>query len=299
MLIVPAGPYALRCRARVSSNVRPLMGKRFVVIDQNVLRKPYLETLLVDDPDLRVVLPDLAFLEMTKSPEWESTLRNSLATLSRYPRRVYVCQSVNETLRLELSELKSHAASLSYPDATKFVRDILDGFRNGTGSASLERIRENPDGHLDELIAQHLNHEGNKDGLAQLVDSTAGMIPAEAKKRLRAGSMPDDERLDVLHQIGTSMLPEILASRDIAAPQAIRLRGQKPMLLRYLYLKAWRCLRWLSSGGFESFPPKSVTNEELDDQYILAATCYHGLLSEERASNEAYRDLRQLLTREA
>ena len=274
------------------------MTKRFLVVDQNILRKPFLETLLFDDADLRVVLPDMAFLEMTKTAEWESTLRNSLSILAKYPRRVHVCLSVNEALSNELHTLRPVNGSMMFPNATVFVRNLLHGIQTGQSSNAMERIRPNPGGHLNELIQQHLNHAENKEGLSALIESTATMLPDEAKKRLRSRRMQDDERLDILHQIGTSLLPGVLADRGIDRGRSIGFMQQRPMVLRYLFLKAWRCLRWLGDGGFANRTPEAVTNDELDDQYILAASFFDGLISEERTVNEAYRDLRLLLAKE-
>ena len=274
------------------------MTKRFVVVDQNILRKPFLETLLIDEPDLRIILPDMAFLEMTKTAEWESTLRNSLATLAKFPRRVHVCLSINEALGTELNELQPMHARMMFPAATAFIRNLLDGIESGAGSTSLERIRQNPDGHLNDLIQQHLDHRENKDRLLSLIESTSTMLPKETKKRLRSRKIEDEERLQIIFDIGTSLLPGVLESRNIDRSAATKFMRKKPMVLRYLFLKAWRCLRWLGDGGINTRPATAVTNDELDDQYILAATCFGGLLSEERASNEAYRDLRRIVAKE-
>lgn len=272
------------------------MTKRYVVVDQNVLRKPYLETLMVDDPDLHIVLPDMAFLEMTKTGEWESTLRNSLATLSQYPRRVHACLSVNEALSSEMDAMRPINSRMMFPEASKFIRDLLCGFQSGLPSQALERIRENPDGHLDKLIHQHLNHEENKERWTDLIEVTGTMLSPEATKRLRAKTMDAEERLRIIHDIGVALLPDILATRNIDRAVSVAFMKKRPMTLRYLYLKTWRCLRWLGDGGFDSRTPEAVTNEQLDDQYILAATFFNGLLSEERSVNEAYRDLRLLIT---
>ena len=253
---------------------------------------------MVDEPDLRIILPDMAFLEMTKTAEWESTLRNSLATLAKYPRRVHVCLSVNEALGMELHALRPINTRMTFPDATAFIRDLLHGFQTGQSSKALERIRENPDGHLEELIQQHLNHEENKDRLSGLIESTATRLHDETKKRLRSRKVDEEERLKILYEIGTSLLPDVLATRDIDRTSSLAFMKKQPMVLRYLFLKAWRCLRWLGDGGFDNRAPVAVTNDELDDQYILAATFYDGLLSEERVVNEAYRDLRRLLAKE-
>jgi hypothetical protein len=274
------------------------MTKRFVVVDQNILRKPILETLLFDDPDLRIILPDMAFLEMTKTAQWESTLKNSLATLAKYPRRVHICLSVNEALATELHALRPINARMMFPSASTFVRDLLHGFQSGQSSAAFERIKQNPDRHLDVLIQQHLNHEENKERLSGLIESTATMLPDEAKKRLRSKKVSDEERLQILHEIGKMLLPDVLATRGIDRSSAVAFMKKRPMVLRYLFLKAWRVLRWLGDGGFDDRSPQAITNDELDDQYILAASFYDGLLSEERAANEAYRDIRRLIARE-
>lgn len=124
------------------------------------------------------------------------------------------------------------------------------------------------------------------------------MLPDEIKKRLRARKVDTDERLNILYKIGTSLLPDILGSKDFGRVTSLAFMKKQPMALRYLYLKAWRCLRWLGDGGFDNRTPEAVTNDELDDQYILAATFFSGLLSEERVVNEAYRDLRRLIAKE-
>jgi hypothetical protein len=62
-----------------------------------------------------------------------------------------------------------------------------------------------------------------------------------------------------------------------------------------LYLKVWRCLRWLQLRGFESYRPEKVTNQEIDDQYILSATFFHDFLSRENDAIHAFRDLSHLL----
>lgn len=81
------------------------MQHRYVVLDQNVLRKNELTQLIADQATTKFVLPDLSFLEMTKTPQWESTLQNSLGQLASIPQRVVVAYSVNEALRREVGTL--------------------------------------------------------------------------------------------------------------------------------------------------------------------------------------------------
>jgi hypothetical protein len=273
------------------------VAKRYLIIDQNVLRKSRLETLLRDHPEVRCVLPDLAFFEMTKTPQWETTLRHSLAILSRCPSRVYVCLSVNEGLARELATLQPVTNHMMFPKATAFVRDLLESVRTGSDGHAMSRLRQHLPGHVQQLASDHLNDEENKNRLAGLIEVTKGALPEALQKRMRGAKVPDSQRLDILHEIGTSLLPQVLSTHGIAVPKARSFMKSKPLVLRYLYLKAWRCLTWIQNGGFESFPAKAATNEEIDNQYILSATFFHGLVSEETMVNESYQDILLLLAK--
>jgi len=210
-----------------------------------------------------------------------------------------VCLSVNEALSQEMGTLAPITKRMMFPEATKLVRNILESVRTGNDGWAIERIRANPDNHLQELAAQHLDHNENKDTLAKLIESTASMLPDEMRKRMRKNEIGTVERIEILHEIGTSLLLDVFASRDVSEARSTVFMRQKPMMLRYLYLKAWRCYKWLSDGGFDNRRAESVTNDDIDDQYILAATFFDGLFSLEGSANMAYQDLRRLLAKEA
>lgn len=273
------------------------MGKRYLVVDQNVLRKPFLADMVRAQPDIRYVLPDLAFMEMTKTPQWESTLHNSLAVLSTVPSRVNVTISINEALGQELRTTKPSIGHLISPNATAFVRDILESVRTGTDGWALSRIRLNPEYHLETLARDHLQHEENKKLLIELRDATRTKVPPEVQKRMRQKKLSDEERLDLLHQIGTSLAVPVVSSQGITEANARAFLRKKPMVFRYLLLKVWRSLFWIENGGAESFVPSAATNEEIDDQYILTATAFDGLLSEEKSANLAFKALEKALSR--
>jgi hypothetical protein len=64
------------------------MRHRYMVIDQNVLREPELAELVNTQPWVRFVLPDLSFIEITKTTgSQESTLQPSLQSLASVPER--------------------------------------------------------------------------------------------------------------------------------------------------------------------------------------------------------------------
>jgi hypothetical protein len=271
------------------------MPRRYLVVDQNVLRKQDLANLILYEQETRFVLPDLSFLEMTKSPEWESTLRSSLAQLAGIPTRVVVAHSVNDALRRELADLRTTAGHMIHREATEFVRGILEWVRTGNDTDSIIRIRQDPDNHKVSLATDFLDHSANKVGLTDLIDATRRLIPRDAQKRLRKLDKPSDDRLQIVHEIATGLLPEILAERGISRNKCHAFMRQRPVLYRYLLVRAWYCVDWIAKGGIESYGNESVTNELLDQQYVITASSFSGIVSQETKVNQAYADLISLL----
>jgi hypothetical protein len=273
------------------------MFKRYVVVDQNIFRKEILKELIASSPATQFVVPDLAFLEMTKAKQWEETLRSNFTILSTARSRVVVSQSVGDALKTELVKRAPIGKQMLDHEATGFVRGILQSINDGSICHEIERIRMDPENHRDALAKDHLDHDRNKAQLDGLIDATKSMLPKEFTKRLRAKKVGPDERLDVIFQVATGLLPGILFDAGFTRDKARILMKQKPMLIRYMYLKAWQCLNWIEMGGFENLSSNKVTNDELDHEYILTATFFHDLLSEELRVNQAYKDLLVLIKR--
>ena len=271
------------------------MVKQYIVLDQNVLRKPILEEWLATRPDVRYVLPDLSFLEMTKTPQWESTLSNSLRLLSKYPARVHVCYSVNKAIDFELNDLRPITGHMLHPEATAFVRNILDSVRDETDGYALDCIRSGHNTHLAALAKDHLDDTQNKLRLCALIQETKNILSDDIQKRLRAKKVTDSERFQIIHDIGSRLLPRELVESGVSAERARAFVKRKPLALRYLFLEVWYFIYWIENSGLDDFPEKKVTNEEIDKQYVLSASFFHGILSEEDRVNDAYRDLCILL----
>lgn len=273
------------------------MRRRYLVLDQNVLRRPELSELIVTQPEARFVLPDLSFLEMTKSEQWETTLQRSLQQLATVPERVLVAYSVNEALDRELRTLQSVVGHMHHAEATKFVRNVLAWVRTGVSNPSIDRIREDPEKHKKAVQLDHLDHKGNKLALARLIGSTRRFIPEEIQKRMRGSVLTSEGRLDIVYDIARGLVPEVLASRGVDRNKSRAFLRQRPLLYRYLIVKVWYCADWIAKGGFESFREEAVSNEILDHQYVLTASFFDGLITRETKVNHAYNDLQALMLR--
>jgi len=265
------------------------------------MRKSALGEVIASKPDTHFVLPDLSFLEMTKSLQWERTLRDSLKQLALVPRRVHVAYSVNEALAIELNSLRPINGHLLHADATNFVREILAWVATGSETEAIRRIKSDPDNHKGALAADHLNDIENKARMGDLIDATKCFIAEEAQKLMRSKKLSATEQIDAVHEIAVGLMPrileELLGERSISKERARSFMKGRPMVLRYLLVKAWYCVHWISQGGFESRLVDGVTRELFDQQYVLTASFFDGLLSEEHRVNESYRDLSLLLRR--
>ncbi|WP_295643325.1 hypothetical protein, partial [uncultured Methylibium sp.] len=244
---------------------------------------------LVDhDPQTHFVLPDLAFLEMTKSAEWERTLKQSLSTLSRAPQRVHAAHSVNSALGVELRTHRSAAKQMMFPVATAFIRRLLAWVATGEENEAIQRIRDEPESQRASLHADYLNHPENKLQLAGLIEGIDSSIPAAIQKRMRANQVEPTEYLRIARTLWADIAYGVLLDRNVDSNKARLYLKQQPVYSRYIFLNVWYCMGWLARGGFDSLPEKGVTNEFLDHQYVITASSFHGLLTKETKTNEAY-----------
>lgn len=271
------------------------MKKLYVVLDQNVLRTSELDRLISSRQGINFVLPDLAFLEMTKSEQWESTLHNSLAMLATIPHRVITSISIGEAMRREQVNSVPVTDHLTHKGATRFVRGILNSVHDKSNGVELERIKSDYGNHRAGLRRDFLNHQENKNRAVDLIDSTKEMFSDELIKRLRAKTISLDEKLEIIFHVAPLLLEKTFVRLNFSKNKAKFFLKRKPMILRYIYLKAWFCLDWIEKDGFASIREEKVTNHFLDHEYVLTATCFDGLMSADAAVNTAYQAMLRLL----
>ena len=135
----------------------------------------------------------------------------------------------------------------------------------------------------------------NKLRLCELIEETKKFLPEDIQKCFRAKKITNSERLQIIYDIVIDLLPRILGKSGVSTERARAFMKKKPLVLRYLFIKVWYCIYWIENGGHNTFPDEKVTNEEIDKQYVLSASFFHGILSEEKRVNESYVDLCKLL----
>jgi len=104
----------------------------FITIDQNQPRHPELMARLLDDcrrNDLRLLLPDGAFLEFSKGCPFE-TARRSLQPLASCFELVCSSRKIAELMRAE-AQGRAPCTTLVHDDATEFLQSMLAQMERG------------------------------------------------------------------------------------------------------------------------------------------------------------------------
>lgn len=272
------------------------MRHQYLVADQNVLRSEELETQLSSNPMLCIVLPDASFIEMTKNEQWELTLRLSLAVLSKYLQRVFVSRAVSESLNYELDHKRPVNGHMLFPEATRFVREILMAVANGTDGEGIARIRSTPDSQLQRFKQDYFNHLKNKEQAMSFVDAAKSIATTEFTERARSRLLSREERLELMASRVPSVLTGVLSDYGFTREKAILFLRKKPLVLRYFYLKMWASIDWLEMDRLEGLGEKKVTNDFLDHEYIVTATFFNGVFSHEPRVKNAYQDMMHLIS---
>ena len=272
------------------------MRNRYLVVDQNYLRSEDIKRIAATQPEVCFVLPDLAMLEMTKSDRRELTIRLSLETLSKCPSRVFVARALGESLRYELTTRRPVVGHLIFREATQFIRRVLCAIAANSSNADLARVLNDPENHVADLERDYLDHPSNKARALELVAATKGSMSAAFVKRVRSAKATNGELLSFVANTARSLLIDVLEESGFSRQKAIKFARKKPMLLRYFYLKVWACLDWEKLGWLESVSAAKVSNELLDHEYILAATFFDGVLSNEQSVIDGYHAVTQLLS---
>lgn len=278
------------------------MPNRLIVLDQNKLREdraPEVVHALQNEPNTHFVLPDIAFIEMTKNADHrERTLRGSLRLLAQYPNRVHVAKGLQDCFKSELFTLESSANRLTLREHRDNLRRLLRTVAGGDeGVSDLQRLIEDPDNHYSTLADQYFDDLANKNRLGGVIDALKKALPESTLKDLRAKRLNRTERVEIVYQRAPRLLAGLFKGRGVPEGKAWSFQKKKPMILREYYSMLLLAIDWISAGGFENAAPKTITNDLIDHEYVITATCFDGLITGEKRMIDAYNDLRNLLSR--
>ena len=272
------------------------MMKKFLVVDQNYLRCDELAERLESDRGLVIVFPDIALLEMLKSDKWKSTMKGSLLILSRYPRRVHVSISIGVAIKREIREKRSSNGGLIDREVTKWFRELLNEVAADVEGEKTKVIADRILAIQQQVAIDELDHVSNKLRLEKIMSTLEPPVLSKGTiKRLRSGKITEHERREIISTAAPFVLEIFFQQADFLENKKKSFLKQKPAILRYTYSRLWLCLSWIARGGFEAAKGTTITNDVIDQEYVITATFFDGILSKEKRVSEAFVDLSGIL----
>lgn len=270
---------------------------RHLVLDQNYLRFDGLNQLISDELDAIFILPDVALIEMCKGEKWHHVMRSSLAVLSKIPEKVKVSICVGEAIRKELASFKSIEGRLLHDDFTDFKNRILMDVADNTRSpGGVDLIAGKIDSAQKDFRDDELNHAKNQERNLKFYSTLKSELDAKLIKALRNCKISEDARLTIISELAQWQLQDFLLARGLSEERVSDFINQKPLLLRFYILLVQQGIEWIRIGGLESQPAERITNNSMDQDYVLIGSFFDALLSQDGKVVDADRDLRNCLS---
>ncbi len=268
-----------------------------LVLDQNVLRDqavlvPRLE--VACRHSVLLLITDMAFVEMTKSDQWESTTRRSMEILSGHPECVAVSHAVGPMMRKE-RDTGEPAADIIDHQLTARFRGFLSDVHAGSGRSWEHFCSKVPEAK-PAAARQSLDHTRNKMIVEGMVAGWKRDLSSDTLRQVR------NHCRDVIVQLlasesTTAMIRNGLEQNGYPKKTAAYLASVPSVSAHVTLCFAATALRWLEYGGLDSMPPDRVTNDLNDVDYVMIATFCSGVVSNETEVNELFTDVSGALDR--
>ena len=271
----------------------------FHVLDQNYFRSDELQELIASDPESQFVVPDVALLEMCKGPNWEYALRKSLSHLSACPGRVFHSRSVGESLTWELKERRSIEGHLLPIEFRKLIRLILIDVDAETSEAGIALLSSKMGSTQEEIQENELDHARNEESLKTRTNIMKSALGTTALKAFKNGTVDETTRLAIIRQVAVDLLRTHLKNEGWSDNAIKNFLKQRPLTYRFFALSVRHAVEWAKNNGLDSMSPEKITNDILDQEYVLIGSFFDRLLSKEVAVQRADADLRAILAADA
>lgn len=255
----------------------------YLVIDQNQLRKPDAVTDAASRcrvNGFRLLIPDGAGFELSKSSEVFDTWRNSLEFLSPFTEEIVVSGKMTGMMSIE--------ASTGFPirdlvddGASVLFRGILAELGNNDAS-SLSRLVTGPVSEkLPTSLKTWSDFEMHRSVIVRMRDLLREALTEREVKELRRD--PSTELASWLSSCrGARFVYQGIASRGVDEVSALRLASMPSATGAFISSLSLVALHWLAFGGLETAKPEKVTNDLHDLEYAVLGSLSVDLLTADK-----------------
>jgi hypothetical protein len=264
------------------------------VVDQSAMRRPLLAERIQSERAAEFVIPDIVFVEVMKSSNWEATLRSSFVAFAPAVDRTFVSLGVSEIIRRETAGERI-GRDVLLPDAFRdFIRMLIRPLNVPSGVTPHLRSRIEA---IRPAVLAEAAAEKEKKRLVGLVTAMKAEADPQTVRAIKDNRMSAEARLRFIKASGDQIyLDHVASTAGHIAREALK---AKPMALRRTYLLFRLTLRWLVHAGLDNADPAVILNHWADQDYALLGSYFDGVLTNDRQLSEAASELRLLLQADA
>ena len=266
------------------------------VVDQGWMREKDLAALITNQPLSKFVIPDVAFVEMSKSGNWEGTMRPSLYNFRSAATRTFLSLSVGEALAIELERGKSIEHELLPDSFRDFVQSLITELGANREGPAVTRMRANFSAVFADLLQNDLLESDAKPRLAGLVEPWLSGLKPQTLSILRRQPADDRFRLCLIQANVAHFSKQITKQHGMSDDVSEQYLDSKPLLLRYVSLFTRHALRWAIQSGWSNVEASRALNHFLDQDYVLIASFFDELLTKDKEARLAYEELMIMLS---
>lgn len=264
-----------------------------ICIDQSMYRSSELAQ-LIQDANVRFIIPDAALMEMCKSNQWEATVRRSLRPLAEIPDRTFAAKGNGPCLKAELEQGRPlNLDDLIWPEATSWLRRLFVEIAEERRGDQFEGMEAEIGNANDKAREEHFDHLGNLSSLRTLIATLRSAYSQDFQRRLRANLVDEEEYIAVVSNAATLVVDN--QSMSIEAGSMERFIARRSYVMRWLWLRVETVTAWIKEGGSETVAAERVTNSDIDRHYLITGSYCDELLTKDRDMQRIDRLLRAAL----
>ena len=134
---------------------------------------------------------------------------------------------------------------------------------------------------------QRLNHALHQTMLTSVVKVLREQTPKEMRDELRQGHLTN-KTYGFMYQTGFLCLKNALEAKGVPADKAEELYFAYSILARTIMVFTLFAWQWFQTGGAENMLTKRITNQVINVDYVVNATYFDGIFSNEKRVNDLY-----------
>lgn len=259
----------------------------FIVVDQNVMRDAgnVLELFVRCQKDnLRLLIPDGAFFELSKSSVPLDTWRRSLIPFARTPSLVCVSQKITKVVAQEV-RVGRVCPDIVDPAGTAFLQTMLHELNKGDSPTLQSFICD----RLPQLLPDSLEVWNDKESFKQLLVNLRDMLKRElSEAQIKAMRQAPNAAVGkwLADTQGIRFVFQGIQSRGVDDRSALSLTVEPSLSASWLAAQAGIALHWIAFGGLEDCNASDATNDWHDTEYVaLGAICQGFQTHDKRAAS--------------